>query len=689
MPAPAISVPLSKKSQDGLIQFQYQAYQLMASQYNIREQLRQVDLAYLREQDYTEEQWRARIANAWGDSTKYQNITVPVVMPQVETTVAYQTAVFLTGIPLFGCVAPPKYIDQAVAMETVIDENATRGSWKRELMLMFRDGAKYNIAGAELVWDREVTAAYATDITFANGKQAKPTEVIWEGNCLNRMDMYNTIFDTRVPPTEVHKSGEFAGYSKLFGRIALKQLIARLGDSVIRENIKPAFESGFGGWGIGGLTSAGGVMGFYIPYLNPDALINKNMYATMDWMQWAGLVGSSTNAKIQYNNLYEVTKLYIRLLPSDFDIRVPGSNTPQIWKLIIVNHQVIIHAEKQTNAHDYLPIIFCQPNEDGLAYQTKSDATNVMPIQYVTSALMNSAIAARRRAITDRVLYDPSRISEAAINSTNPSAKIPCRPAAYGKNLSEAVYQFPYRDDQAAIAMQEIGQLTALGDLISGHNKAQQGLFVKGNKTRHEYEDIMRHANGRDQMKSILLEDQFFTPMKLILKSNIMQYQQPVTYYSRDKKTDITIDPVEMRNALIEFKISDGLTPSDKLINADVASVAMQQIGTSPQLSAKYDIAGMFSYLAKTQGAQLDDFEKPAEQVAYEQALNAWAAQGDKALEMLKAMAPLALKDQPIDKLLEVIKTLIPPQPVPEQFGYNPAAQQNTSTSPAQSTTGA
>jgi hypothetical protein len=61
--------------------------------------------------------------------------------------------------------------------------------------------------------------------------------------------------------------------------------------------------------------------------------------------------------------------------------------------------------------------------EDGLWYQTKSLAENVAPIQDVTSSLINSVIAARRRAISDRGIYDPSRITEANINSTNPSRK--------------------------------------------------------------------------------------------------------------------------------------------------------------------------------------------------------------------------------------------------------------------------
>ena len=40
-------------------------------------------------------------------------------------------------------------------------------------------------------------------------------------------------------------------------------------------------------------------------------------------------------------------------------------------------------------------------------------------MQDLSSALANSWIASRRRAISDRVLYDPSRIAAEHINSPN------------------------------------------------------------------------------------------------------------------------------------------------------------------------------------------------------------------------------------------------------------------------------
>lgn len=664
MVQPNTPVILARKAQEALVQYHHQCCNLQAQNWNLRDNMKRIDLAYIRELDLTTEHQRAKIANRYGDSTKYQNITVPVVMPMVESAVTYQASVFLTGHPIFGVVANPANEDAALQMETVVEDQSIRGGWVRELMMAFRDGFKYNLFALEVNWDRVVTAALETDLGFST-KQAKPKEVIWEGNCLRRRDPYNLIFDTRVAPAEIYWKGEFAGFTELMSRIQLKSFINSLPDKMV-DNIVPAFESGLGFSGISSVQSYGG---FYIPQINPDSLIdaNRNAKVSTNWMAWAGIAGN--DSKIQYKDMYEVTTIYAKILPSDFGIKVPAPNTPQVWKFIYVNHQVLIYAERQTNAHGYLPMLFGQPLEDGLDYQTKSLASNVEPIQSVTSALWNANIAAMRRSISDRGIFDPSRISEAHINNPNPAAKIPVRPAAYGKPVNEAYYPIPFRNDQAGLIMQDTQALLQMANVIAGQNQVRQGQFVKGNKTLHEFQSVMSNANGRDQLTSMLLESQVFTPLKEIIKINILQYQGGVSLFNRDLQKQVDIDPVALRKAVMDFKVSDGLTPSDKLINADTLQTAMQVIGSSPQIAAGYNLAPLFSYFIKTQGGRIQEFEKTQQQMAYEQAVQQWqmAMQSHAA-----AMGKAGMEQAQIQEMLKQM----PQQPTPEQFGYVPGGQQ-------------
>jgi hypothetical protein len=173
----------------------------------------------------------------------------------------------------------------------------------------------------------------------------------------------------------------------------------------------------------------------------------------------------------------------------------------------------------------------------------------------------------------------------------------------------------------------------------------------------------------------MLYEAQLFTPLKEIIKVNILQYQGGVSLFNREKEQVVSIDPVALRKAVMDFKVSDGLTPTDKLISGDTLQAALQVIGSSPQIAVAYNIGPLFSYFMKTQGARIQDFEKSSEQLAYEQALGQW--------QQLTQMVVEAMRGKDPAEVQALIQSL-PPQPLPAQFGYNPQQQGAASTTPPQ-----
>lgn len=642
-----------KKAQASIVDFAKSCFQLSNSQWNIRGQLEAVDRAYMREVDCTTEQAKAKAANAKGDTTKFQNIVMPVVMPQVESAVTYQQSVFLTGSPIFSAVSVPEFAEEAAQMDTIMGEQQVHGNWVHEILTALRDGFKYNLMAVEVDWKRKVSAALETDLAYKGGQEGRPTELIWAGNAIKRIDLYNAFWDTRVDPKDIASKGEFAGYHENMSRIAFKAFLAEL---PTRINVKEACESG-------------SVSDYYYPSLNPEALLDSQPVVGTNWAAWGGWEQNSSS--IKYKDVYQVTTLYGRILPSDMGfIGLPAQNTPQVWKFIIVNNEVVVFAERLTNAHNLLPMIFAQPLDDGLAYQTKSFARNVEPIQAITTALSNSSIAARRRAISDRMLYDPSRVSPGAINNDSPTAKIPVRPSAYQQELSRAVYPLPFRDDQFQINMAEIQSYRGMANEISGLNPARQGQFVKGNKTKFEYADIMANANGRDMTVALTLEGNFFAPIKEIIRTNILQFQGGVSIFNREAEQVISIDPVKLRQANLVMKVSDGLNPSDKIIDGETLTAATQFLATNQDIGKDYNVGDMFAYLFQSRGLKLSSFKKPAPQVAYEQAIAQWqGAVGALAESLQKAqVAP--------EKIQEILASM--PQPTPEQFGYTPGVKSLT-----------
>ena len=75
----------------------------------------------------------------------------------------------------------------------------------------------------------------------------------------------------------------------------------------------------------------------------------------------------------------------------------------------------------------------------------------------------------------------------------------------------------------------------------------------------------------------------------------------------------------------------------------------------------------------KTRGAKVSSFEKPPEQIAYEQATAQWQQAITQVTEQLKIVMP-AVKEQPLPELLKMLKQMQEsiPQPKPADYGYNP-----------------
>ena len=78
---------LSPDTNQAFIDYSSRCQSALWAQYSIRDKFAEMDRYYQAEQDQTTDQWRSRLANKRGDSTKFQNLTSPIKMPQVEAAV--------------------------------------------------------------------------------------------------------------------------------------------------------------------------------------------------------------------------------------------------------------------------------------------------------------------------------------------------------------------------------------------------------------------------------------------------------------------------------------------------------------------------------------------------------------------------------------------------------------------------
>lgn len=638
-------------SQDKLIMYIEACYKIRDEGWQLRNRLEDVDRSYMRESDYSEEQQKAKLANKTGDKTKLQNIQVPMVMESVENTVGFLTNVFLTDYPMFKFITDPDKQDLALMWNSLVGEDQIYFKWAGEFNQGFRNGAKYNFAPMEIDWCRKIRYKPVNG-TGPNGVNLE--KLIWEGNNIKSIDPYNLIYDPRVPIHQVHTRGEFIGYVETMSRIELKMYLADLGEERLRNDVK-AFESG--DWGVQ----------YYVPQINQNVILkNANwMQGSFDWSKWA--FGSAQD-HIAYKNMYTVVKLYARLMPYEFGIRAPKDQTPDIWKLVAVNG-ILVYAQPMINAHDILPILIAQPKVDNLSHQTKSQAENQLPFQEMVTSLWNARLAGARRRQMDRMLYNPLLVDPDHINSPNPAAKIPIRPTAYGRKLEEAIHVIPYEERESALYLSDAEGVAKWGMRADGRNNTSLGQYQKGNKLNDEYHDTMANAGMMDRTQALMWETYQFTDIKVIMRSNYLQFTPKGERYNRIEEKNIQIDPVELRKYASEFEVSDGLLPAQKLARTDVMREGFGLMAQLPGVTNGYDLPPMFSYMMKIQGVdKLSKFEKTQPQRQYEQALGSWQASmteiGKKVGDSLGNGKFFTIEDA---------KSLIGPMPDPAQFGIQPA----------------
>lgn len=599
LPTKRVLVP-TKESQQRIIDFSRRILAEHAKFASYQAKMEAIDVAYARYQASIDAATGIPNGNGIDAATtpvgvmNLPSTTPPVVISQVDSMVGYLSEVFLSGYPMFPVVSTPKNKLQAEQLETLLDDHASIGGYARQLLLFLRDGVKYNFSAIEANWDSIEQYSTLDDLlTPGSKKVAKDRRSFTK---LKRLDPYNTVWDYNIAPGDVAAEGDYAGYLDIKSRTKLKRFLQRLNDDGVAFNTKEAFNTN--------PYNTPETLGYY--RMHPqvsDYVSARKPTSSLNWFTY--LTGKEDKNPISADN-FEIFTFYARILPAEFALNSPAPNTVQIWKFVIINSTVVVQAERIISAYDYLPILFGQPLEDGLGYQTQSVAEGNIPFQQAASTLFNISFNAARRAVSDRALYDPDLIKSSDINAPVPAAKIPVKSNSLdtNKTIKDAYHQIPFDARGTEGALQSGMQIVSFGKELSGLNSPMQGQFQKGNKSVTEWNDTMGGADSRLRLPALTLEYQVFVPLKNIMKLNIFQYGDDAEVVSQKSGETISVDIAALRKTVLAFRIADGYTPKSKLASTEAIVGAMQFLSASPILQQAYgaQLPAMFSHLMQLQG---------------------------------------------------------------------------------------
>lgn len=531
-------------------------------------------------------------------------VTPPIVVSQVDSFVSYLAEVYLTGTPLFPVVSTPATRKYAEQLETLMDDHAILGGYARQLLMFLRDSVKYNFAGVEVEWDSINQFSALNDFLNGDGRRLERTDKFF--NRVRRLNPRNIIRDMSVLPGDVAEHGDYVGYVEKLSMTQLKRLLIKLQKQQLAFNVSQALNCGHG-------AVAAGYVGANLYKENPQVsnYVSAASFMTktgVDWDAYAdGRTGPRKNRTPSYGTQYEVTRLYARIIPSDHGITAPQANTPQIWRLIVVNNQVLVAAHRVITAYDYLPILLAQPVEDGFGEQTQSVAESEIPFQEAAGTLFNIRFSAARRAVSDRALYNSNLINPSHVNSKAAAPKIPVNISPLTPVSLDSVYkQIPFDMRGTETTIQDAQTIVAFSKELHGLNNPRMGQFQRGNKSVREWDDTMSGSDGRLRLPALTLEHQVFSPLKSMMALNIFQNGEDTQLVSQKTGDIVKININELRKQALSFRIADGYTPKSKIASSDMLIQGLQLIQGSPVLQQAYgpNLPGMFEHMMQLAGVR-------------------------------------------------------------------------------------
>lgn len=573
----------------------------------------QVVLQYAeKSSDRSETAKKGQAVNRIHGQKKIGDTEVAIVKMQLETSLAFYAGTFLSGYPIFAATSTKDGEDVASMLTALTSRDQDEFNWTAELMQCHKDVHVSPVCAAEIIWDKKKTTTVSTNLNSTNTNTVGVADVTsYAGNRIKRIPPYNLIVDTSVAPYEVHTKGTFAGYVEKLSYVAMKQMYDELDDLyTIKMNRDAIFK--------GDVTVAAPGNGpknlYRYPTIHRNRVEGEGTVAAGE-TNWQEFWGGFNNAKRGQTNLvsspFEVVRMYVRVNLRDFGY-TEASDGIVVCRLIWVNGY-LAYFEPLLNSHGYLPIVVGQIDLGDV--NSSSFCEYLLDLQDLSTAMIKGATDSMRKAIYDRALYDPRRIRSEDINSATPSSKIPVNMNTYNASFENAYKQIPYIDNVSGNLLQFMQLIDRLADRTTGQNPAVQGNFVKGNKTREEFDTVMTNAQARSQLGAVFLEAHFYSGIKTILRANYLLYAQAGEIAVPGADTIVPVDPAVLRQQAPKYKMASGLMPVAKLAGTEALIQAVQFMSMNPMLSLEYDIGAMIISAIKQMGVQgLDQYKRSPEE---------------------------------------------------------------------------
>lgn len=534
-----------------------------------------------------EDRDRARQADKTG-VPQALTMNLPLTLIHIDDMITYLVSIFAPNKGMFDHSGDPKDTPTATQIITLMNNHAIYSGYYRQVVLTCLSLLKYNIGGFFGRWAADSGPRLSQPAP--DSPPVRMNEVIWQGNKLESLDMYNTFWDPSVQAHDVYRAGEWAARAFIKSHYWLKKEAS----NGIYFNVEDM------------LAQDQGIAQCQY-YRHPPAEAHMAKTSDSGGTDWMAIL-SETPTYSQKTG-FEFVEMFIWLNPTDFGL-VPASeratrNRYEIWRFTLLNDERIIDATYMNNIHNYLPFFMGSVNDDLMEESQKSVAEVLKPLQDFASFLLNTHVKATRKNIWGLTVYDPTMVDLKKIPEGEVSARVPLKPAGQGKDIRQMIWQ----NDQVLDTRQTMQDLGAVMDIISQFFPTQllpSQIAGIDRAVNSQVAAVMQGATRRMHKMARLLDDSLFRPLRFSFYYNIIQYQPDGAMVSDFYGKPIKVNLAELRETDLPFIIGQGLKALDKQAAAQALQQIIFAIIQNPQVAQQIDLLGLIDYWAALIDVQVD-----------------------------------------------------------------------------------
>lgn len=516
-------------------------------------------------------------------------VNLPLTWVHLDDMMTYFAQTFSPNRGMFYNTAKPSETGPANQIITIMNNHAIYSGYYRQVLLSSFNILKYNLGGYKIAWSQDAGPKLTKPAT---GAVQVTQDIIWRGNKLESLDMYNTFWDPSVHPTQVYKDGEF------FATTSLKShyWLARKCAEGLYFNCDEA------------LKNDAGLQSTQTYYRDPPSEA-KLSNVSANGTDWKAIFSEMPEYVSQSG--FELTEVFIRLNPLDFGL-IPANpvnrqtrNGYEVWRITVLNDKYIVDATYMNNIHGFLPITMGMINDDLMGTSQKSVGEIISPLQSFASFLVNTHIRATRKNIWGLTVYDPTVIDLSKVPEGEVSATIPVEPTGQGRNVNEAIWQSSGNLDTKQ-TLQDLQGVMGLIDQFFPTQSLPSQIAGIDRAVSNQVAAVQQGTNRRNHKSARLLDDSLYRPTRFMLYYNIIQYQpdgdEITDFYGKPQVVNLE----ELRQTDLPFIIGQGLKALDRQAAADALQEVIFAIIQNPQVAAQIDLLGLIDYWTSTIDIDVD-----------------------------------------------------------------------------------